>query len=138
MPSRLPCADLENGRLELEVLLDDWFGIAEAIARCPECGQDYLLELLDIHGSMRAWRLAPLDADASRRLVRDLSRGSCDVNRAASEVHAVKAAHPVTGWVVVSADGSLAGLHLVETRSPQTNRSWRDLPLDGDWLRQHA
>lgn len=119
-------------------MLDEWLGIAEAIARCPECGQDYLLELLDIQGSRRAWRLAPLEPDVSDRLIHDLTRGSCDVNRAAAEVHAIKAAHPVTRWVLVSADGSLTGLHLIATDSPQTTRSWRDLPLDGSWFRNGA
>lgn len=119
-------------------MLDEWLGIAEAIARCPDCGQNYLLELLDIHGGRRAWRLAPLDADASRRLIHDLTRGSCDVNRAAAEVHVIKAAHPVTRWVLVSEDGSLTGLHLMETDSRQTTRAWRDLPLDGSWFREHA
>ncbi len=138
MTSELPCEHLDGGRLQLELLLDDWLGTAEAIVRCPRCQRDYLLELLDIHGGRRAWRLAPLDAEFSKRLIHDLARGSCDVNRAATEVHAVKAAHPVTRFVVVSADGSLSALRLITTERSQTSTSWRDLSLDGQWLIAYA
>jgi len=138
MPHLSPCEHLQHGRLEICRVLDEWLGVAEAIASCSVCGRDYLLELLDIDGSRRAWRLTPLDPVAAKQLVHDLNSGSCDANRAAAEVYAVKAAQPPSPVVVVSEDGALVGLRRVDTADAQPGTHWRELALDGRWLRQNG
>ncbi|MBM4204811.1 MAG: hypothetical protein FJ194_11770 [Gammaproteobacteria bacterium] len=138
MPRLSPCEHLQPGRLETRRVLDEWLGVAEAIASCAVCSRDYLLELLDIDDSRRAWRLTPLDPVAARQLVHDLNSGSCDANRAAAEVYAVKAAQPPSPVVVVSEDGSMEGLRRVDTAEAQPTAHWRELSLDGGWLRQNG
>ena len=135
MTTPSPCPHLQGGRLETLLLLDAWLGIAEAVTRCPLCGQCSLLELLDIDGNRRAWRLTPLDTGQAAGLVRDVNRGSCDVHRAGNQLHALRASHALPAQVVISEDGSLTGLRLGHGAGPLPSTSWRELPLDGQWLR---
>jgi hypothetical protein len=135
MPNLSPCEHLQSSGLETSWVLDEWLGIAEAITRCPVCSRDYLLELLDIDGPRRAWRLTPIDSKSAAMLVHDLRSGSCDPNRAAAEVYAVKTTQPPSPVVVVSGDGSLVGLRQVNTGETASGRPWRELALDGSWLR---
>jgi hypothetical protein len=138
MPSVTPCPHLERGKLDTAFVLDDYLGIAEAVTRCAHCDQYYVLELLDISGSARAWRLAPLDAASASALIHDLTRGSCDVNRAATQIHAIKSQCPLCDCYISSATGSLSDLHVHKVVNPLPVCAWRELPLDGAWIRQMA
>lgn len=84
------CSHLDRGRLEVVLPLDDYLGITEAVVRCSTCNQTYLIELLDISGIKRAFRLTAIEQAIADQLIRDLTRGSCDAQRAATEVQAVK------------------------------------------------
>ena len=77
-----------------ELVLDEHLGITDALMRCRDCGRFYLLEMLDWRERRRVMRVAPLETPAAERLIRDLTRGSCDVNRAGAEVQHVRTATP--------------------------------------------
>lgn len=131
-----PCEHLAAGQLTTELPLEDWFGTAEAITSCPICPAHYLIELLDIDGPRRAFRLTMLDKAAAALLIRDFTRGSCDPGRAAAEVNALKAQYPRTNFVIVSHDGSLRDLQLIHASQPLPSTHWRELPMRGEWLRE--
>ena len=134
MTGNEPCSHLEGGQLEVLLSFDDFLGIAEAVARCPACHQRYLIELLDIKGTQRAFRLTTIEQTIADQLVRDLTRGSCDAQRAAIEVQAVKTLHAQPTFWLVSSNGSLADLQLNRADMPLPTCNWRELPLDGWWL----
>lgn len=102
--------------------------------RCSTCNQTYLIELLDISGIQRAFRLTAIEQAIADQLIRDLTRGSCDAQRAATEVQAVKTLYgPSTLWLVTR-HGAFSDIQLNQADSPLPNCSWRELPLDGRWL----
>jgi hypothetical protein len=79
---------------DVEVVLDDQAGITDAIVRCRTCRQAYLIELLDWSGphfERRIYRTSLLDDDVIERFTHNRNSGSCDVNRAGAEWHAVQA-----------------------------------------------
>ena len=121
---------------QVELVLDEHLGPADALMRCRACGRFYLLEMLDLRGSARVMRVAPLQTAEAERLIRDLTRGSCDINRAGAEVQYMRMRAPL-----------LPRLILMDTRGPALTaiadvpadvrvpgRSWRDLPCDGSWV----
>ena len=129
-----PCSHLDRGRLEVVLPLDDYLGITEAVVRCSTCHQAYLIELLDISGTRRAFRLTAIEQTIADQLIRDLTRGSCDAQRAATEMQAVKTLYvPSTQWLVTQ-HGAFSEVQLHQADSPLPNCSWRELPLDGRWL----
>lgn len=134
MAGNEPCSHLAGGRLEVVLSLDDYLGVGEAVMRCPLCGQCYLVELLDIRESRRAFRLSVLDQRIADQLVHDLTRGGCDSRRSATEVQAVKALSPQSSFWLITQHGSFAELELIRTDTPLPTSNWRDLPLDGCWL----
>ncbi|MCP5183358.1 MAG: hypothetical protein H6993_05305 [Pseudomonadales bacterium] len=138
MPDLQPCPHLCASGLGIELVLDDYLGIAEAVARCPVCDTHYLLELLDIGGNVRAYRLAPLAAAVATRLIRDLTRGSCDANRAGAEVQAIRVQHPVSRWWLRVMDGDFKSVQLQHAATNLPITPWRELPLDGRRLAESA
>lgn len=58
---------------DLEVLLvtDATVTLADAFVKCRSCGQDYLIELIDIKGPASAFRMAALPAQALWSYVAD-------------------------------------------------------------------
>lgn len=132
--SHLKSAHLAGGQLEVVLSLDDYLGIAEALVRCPACHQHYLIELLDIKETRRAFRLTAIDPAIADQLVRDLTRGSCDAQRAATEVQTVKTLHAQSTFWLVAGNGSFTDLELNNANAPLPTCTWRELPLDGRWL----
>lgn len=129
-----PCSHLDQGRLEVVLPLDDYLGITEAEVRCSICNRSFLIELLDISGTQRAFRLTAIEQIIADQLVRDLTRGSCDAQRAATQVQAVKTLYaPSTFWLVTQ-HGAFSDLQLNQADTALPTCSWRELPLDGKWL----
>jgi hypothetical protein len=129
-----PCSHLDRGRLEVVLPLDDYLGIAEAVVRCSTCCQSYLIELLDISGIKRAFRLTAIEQTIADQLVRDLTRGSCDAQRAATEVQAIKTRYVAPTLWLVTQHGAFSDIQLNQSHTPLPTCSWRELPLDGRWL----
>jgi len=78
-----------------------------AIARCGECPQLGLLELVewDRRRGVRTYTLAGLDPEPLATYLRDLARGSCDPSRLAKEGESLlAAAGPVERIVSLAAD----------------------------------
>ncbi len=134
MAGNEPCPHLAGGQLDVVLALDDYLGLSEAVMRCPRCGRHYLIELLDIRDNRRAFRLSPLDEHIAKQLVRDLTRGSCDVQRSIALVQAVRAQHPQSSFWLITRNGSFADLALIHADRPLPTVHWRDLPIDGGWL----
>lgn len=132
------CGHLHPGPwpLRTELVLDDHLGPTDAVVACRQCGRPYLLEMLDWKGPLRVFRVAVLDADESARLLRDLSRGSCDVARAASEVEHFRSRTRFSPWLLLqdTRTNALIARAPVPDGSRLPGAAWRELPCDGHWV----
>lgn len=133
-----PCEHITPGPVPYRVtlVLDDHLGPTEALVQCASCEQAYLLELLDWQGGRRLFRVAAPDEAATALLLRDLQRGSCDLNRAGEEVRQftlVSERLPVLWLVDTNARVLEAVIETVELGRVPTS-GWRELPCDGNWI----
>jgi hypothetical protein len=121
---------------QAELVLDEHLGITDALMSCRDCGRFYLLEMLDWRDPVRVLRAAPMDAARAERLIRDLTRGSCDVNRAGAEVQHARSVTPFSRTLLlVDVRGPLiAAVADVPEDRPVPGASWRELPCDGTWV----
>lgn len=132
------CEHLQAGPypFDLTLVVDDHLGPTEALIRCRSCGQHYLMEMLDWRGDQRLFRLSQTDEDATQLLLRDLARGSCDLNRATEEVRQFSLASTRLPALLLldTVQRTISSLTEVApgTRIPGTG--WRDLPCDGSWI----
>lgn len=119
-----------------ELVIDDHLGPTDALMRCRRCGRNYLLEMLDWQAEWRVMRVAALDGAQAERVVRDLTRGSCDIARAGAEVHHLRTqAPPSRRLVLMDTRGpAIAALADVPPDVALPGRSWRELPCDGSWV----
>ena len=121
---------------DITLVLDDHLGPTEALIRCRSCQRHYLLEMLDWRGDQRLFRLSQPFAAATEILLKDLARGSCDLNRATEEVRQFSLAStrlPVLLLVDARAQTVLSLSEVAPgTHIPGTG--WRDLPCDGSWI----
>jgi len=137
MSSGEVCEHVHPGQwpFQVELVLDDHLGFTEALVRCRHCGATSLLRMLDWRGPLRVMRMAPMTSDHGDRLIRDLTRGSCDVNRAGAELQHVRLT-PLSRVLI-----------LIDTRGPRIEAradapagvtipgaAWRDLPCNGEWV----
>lgn len=136
--SPAPCKHVKAGTwpFRTELVLDDHLGPTDSVVACRECGRHYLLEMLDWRESLRVMRLAVLDSQEAAGLVHDLTRGSCDLNRATAQVAHLQSRAPHSPWLL-----------LIDTREPHIDAvaphpadrpvpsaGWRSLPCDGTWV----
>ena len=132
------CDHVRPGRwpFQVELVLDEHLGPTDSLVRCRECGRAYLLEMLDWRDSARVMRVAGLEAAHADRLVRDLTRGSCDVNRAGAEVQHVRSATPFSRRLLLvdTAGPVIDGVAGVPGGVRLPGASWRQLPCDGSWV----
>lgn len=132
------CEHLRPGTwpLSADLVLDDHLGITDAVTTCRRCGRVYLLEMLDWHAGERVMRVARLDPEHAARLIHDLTRGSCDIGRAAAEVeHARSRAVPLPLLMRVDATGpSILGFAPAPADARLPSASWRELPCNGSWV----
>lgn len=139
------CEHLQPGTwpLRTDLVLDEHLGITDALVSCHRCATAYLLEMLDWQGSERVMRLALLEPEHAARLIRDLTRGSCDPGRAAAEVEHARSRATFLPWLlrVDSKGPGILGFAPVprDTRLPAA--PWRERLCDGAWVeyaRQHS
>jgi hypothetical protein len=120
----------------VELTLDEHLGPTDALVTCRDCGQSYLLEMLDWRGDQRVMRVSVLDAAAAARVIRDLTRGSCDIRRAGAEIHHLQTQSVFSPWLLLI-DARRGVIDGVVPLSPDTRlpgASWRELPCDGRWV----
>jgi hypothetical protein len=127
-PSTTACAHLARASsgpypFRIDTVLDEQGGITDAIVRCQDCGQAYLIELLDWSGDIREqrrYRTSRIDDAVIERFKHNRRRGSCDVNRSAAE------------WFTVQSQARLTDLALtLDTRRAELVSAER-LPADAD------
>jgi hypothetical protein len=111
---------------------------ADALARCRSCGQNYLLELLDVRGHERLYRLSCSDAELSHGLITDLNRGSCDLQRAQAQFDEFSRQSLATEALLWtdSRASSIRGLITTDLAIPVEH--WQALPCDGAWFKRLA
>ncbi len=134
------CPHMTAGPLPFDavLVLDDHLGPTDWLVRCRSCGSAYLLEMLDWDGQRRLYRLRLPAADAVAGLLRDLERGSCDLNRARAQAQHFSLssrALPVLALLDLSA-GALLGIVPSPEGRQLPGTSWRELPCDGSWIQQ--
>ena len=134
------CSHLTAGPYPFEtvLVLDDHMGPTDWLVRCRDCGTTYLLEMLDWLGPRRLYRLRRPAAAAVAGLIRDLERGSCDLNRASAEAqHFSLSSRKLNTLMLLDLSvGAILSLIDVEEGTPVPGASWRDLPCDGCWIRR--
>jgi hypothetical protein len=119
------------------LIIDEHLGPADYVARCRHCDQAYLLELVDLKHSVRAYRYAVLGADHADRFIHNMTRGTCDLSRASAEVHNLATLHSFADGLVIADVRSNQILDCPAAKGVPTT-SWRNLPCDGSWCRTQA
>ncbi len=125
---------------QLQLCLDEHLGVTDALVTCKECDKPYLLEMLDWRGDERLFRVSLPDADQATQLVRDLTRGSCDITRAGAEVHHMQTTTAASRYLlIIDQDSSpsapaIVGIAQKPDDQPLPSASWRELECNGQWL----
>ncbi len=134
-----PCDHLTAGAypLEIDLTLDEHLGFTDALTHCRDCGQPYLLELLDWRDGLRLFRMSMPSPAHAQQLVHNLTRGSCDLRRAGAEVQNLQTASPFQRKLLLIDTAVPAIRGLVDAGTlPLPTASWRKLPCDGTWFDQ--
>ncbi len=136
--TRSPCAHLVPGPYPFEsvFVLDDHLGPTDWLVRCSCCGAAYLLEMLDWEGARRLYRLRAPDSAAVVGLVRDLERGSCDLDRARAQAQHFSLGSRALPVLVLLDPGAGRLLSVLEAPADIPGDNWRALPCDGSWIRR--
>lgn len=77
----------------VDVVLDDSGGLTDGLVRCSVCDASYLIELLAWRGptlALRRFRVSTMRKADAALYVRDIARGSCDLNRSGAERSALE------------------------------------------------
>ena len=123
---------------ETALVLDDHLGPTDWLVRCASCDAAYLLEMLDWEGSRRLYRLRIPAQAAVAGLLRDLERGSCDINRARSQAHHFSLSSTRLDLLVLLdlRTGELIALLDAPADLEIPGAGWRELPCDGSWIQR--
>ncbi len=123
---------------ETLLVLDDHLGPTESLIRCSTCGATYLLEMLDWLAELRLFRVRVPEPTATAGLLRNLERGSCDLNRAAEEARHFSLASERLAVLVLlnTSQAELVSLFCGTEATSAPGGSWRELPCDGTWIRK--
>ena len=125
---------------QLQLCLDEHLGMTDALVTCRDCERPYLLEMLDWRDNERLFRVSLPHADRATQLVRDLTRGSCDISRAGAEIHHMQTTLPDSMYLIIidqnySPSGpAISGIAPKPADRPLPSASWRELDCDGQWL----
>ena len=107
---------------------------ADAVASCRTCGQTYLLELLDVRGSERLYRLSISSPELTAQLMTDLNRGSCDLQRAQAQFEEFSRQSEPTGKLLWIDSQSSTIREVIATAQDLPAQGWQSLPCDGGWF----
>ena len=132
----------ERYPFSVDLVMDDHLGLTDGVVHCRHCQRAYLLEMLDWADNERVYRISPVDAAHAHRLIGDLQRGSCDLQRAGAEVQHLKTANAFAPWLILvdmrepRIDCMASLLADEESSAPSLpGASWRELPCDGSWVK---
>ncbi len=132
MPSAKACLHLtEQFDLEVVHVLDSHLYPTDGFARCRRCGAAYLFEMADIDGDVSVFRISAIASEVMDATVRSLSKGSCDINRAASEVFSLASDSVELDQLLVMRAGEFCGVVPRPHGRQIPRRSWRELNPDG-------
>lgn len=109
---------------------------ADALASCDRCGQTYLLELLDVRNHERLYRLSLSSAEVSAGLIKDLNRGSCDLQRAQAQFDEFSRQSLATDKLLWTDSRANRISGLITADLPLPVEHWQALPRDGDWFKR--
>ena len=132
------CSHIKLGTTPFETLfvLEEHLGLASGLVECTSCEATYLLVLIDLAGNDRAYRVAAVEPAHAHAMVHTLSRGTCDIQRAVSEVQNLESQSTLLN-VTISMNGStVIGLGRVTDTRDIPRDHWRTLPCDGRWVSQ--
>lgn len=121
---------------DVTLTLDEHLGVTDALVSCRQCGQPYLLEMLDWQADQRVMRISVLGRSQAAGVIRDLTRGSCDLGRAAAEVHHLRTLSTFSRCLLLI-QARTPVIEAVVALPPDVRLpggSWRELPCDGSWL----
>lgn len=134
------CAHLIPGPYPFEtvLVLDDHLGPTELLIRCRRCGHCWLLEMLDWRDDVRLFRIRKADPEAVAGLLKDLSRGSCDLRRAGEQArHLSLSSERLPELLLLNVGhATLSAVIAPPTDTRVPGRGWRELACDGDWIRR--
>jgi len=134
------CQHLTPGHYPFDsvLVLDDHLGPTDWLVRCRSCEAAYLLEMLDWQGSLRLYRLRVPEPRSVDRLLRDLERGSCDLNRARDQAHhfSLTSTRVAELALLDLAAGQLIRMVKAPENEAIPGASWRDLSCDGSWIQR--
>ena len=129
------CAHVEPGARPFATLfvIEDYLGLASGLVACRTCGTTWLLELIDLSGGSRAFRVASVEPGHAAAMIRTLTRGTCDINRARGEIENLETRSPLQPVVLTMAADVVLGVQAVPLAEvPRAH--WLALPCDGQWL----
>jgi hypothetical protein len=121
---------------QVDLTLDEHQGITDALVSCRACGRPYLIEMLDWQGDQRVMRVSVLEPERAAGVLRDLTRGSCDIGRAGAEIHHLQTQSTFSPWLLLI-HASRMVIDGVVPRPPERRLpggNWRELPCDGSWV----
>ena len=125
--------------IAVDLVLDDHLGYTEALVSCTECERSYLLEMVDWENDCRLFWISEPNEQATRLLLRDLARGSCDINRAGEEVRQFSLiAERMSELLLIDSSARvILGRVRADSLPPEIpSASWRELSCDGSLVRQ--
>jgi hypothetical protein len=135
-PHATPCVHLANTApgqkpLTLVRLLDEVGGIADALVRCAECQQAYLIELIEWSGTAkreRRFRVSTVDEALLTRFLKNLDRGSCDIRRAPAEKQSFESQTRLAPLTIAlrADDLTVIGVEHLSPRTEVPMGSWRE------------
>jgi hypothetical protein len=132
------CEHLRPGvwPFHIALTLDEHLGVTDALVTCRHCARPYLIEMLDWSGDRRVMRVSILDPAEAAGVIRDLTRGSCDIRRAGAEVHHLQTRSAFSRWLLMInvTIPVIEAVVPVEANAKLPGAGWRELPCDGSWV----
>ncbi|MDG2276386.1 MAG: hypothetical protein P8L31_00380 [Pseudomonadales bacterium] len=135
MKSVEPCTHITRANPELETVfvIDAHLQMADGFVRCRHCDAHYLLEMVDLTPTTVLYRAARIEPAAVAKTVRSLTQGSCDINRARSEVFSVLNSATALDGLLTLEQGQFSQWYKTSRQTIPTG-NWRDLPCDGSLI----
>ena len=116
-------------------VIEEHLGMASGLVECRACHASYLLEMIDLAGNQRAYRVTEVDSAHAIAMVRTLSRGTCDTERARGEVQNLESRSQLLNVTLNMQGGTVINVVPASATAEIPKQHWRALPCDGRWLR---
>ncbi len=125
-PGRLPC----GWPFSLVQTLDEHLGLTDALVRCNNCAEYYLLELTQwptTTTDLRVMRLLSVTAANAERFLANVNRDYCDLQRHQHELAALQVGARLSAWLLTLdvANHRLVATNKYADSAPVELVSWR-------------